>query len=432
MLDVIDLCLSQGNRALEDSGEGASQQCRRVAAIGLEVARLSQLPGHFEPLLERAAILHQFQDFGSSALARLAAEVGSVDSQPADCPRRADVANIESILSLLHGKPAPGATEHCRHVADIVRMCVALDEHLTAQPLDYQPIDTILDELHSFAVFEGFNPDLVNCLRQLRYDILGLSSNWARLPVQAQTARQVIRCLGSGQECEVGDIEKLAASDPVMAGALIQVANSTIYSPLCRISRIREAVAYMGTAAARKVLLAAAVRPLFASGGLRRLWTHSLQMAQLCSSLGRQSGIAGPEEGLLIGLVHDVGSLAVQTLPGTTLQRYSRLVERGCPPAYVEQVLFGCDHGEIGAAILSQWNFPASTVEAVRFHHQSERSESPVAAMVYLAEFWSGLEEDLPSFVRIRECSSRTGISMESLATAHDRESALSVLRTVA
>jgi HD-like signal output (HDOD) protein len=155
-------------------------------------------------------------------------------------------------------------------------------------------------------------------------------------------------------------------------------------------------------------------------------------MALLCSALGKQSGIVGSEEGLLIGLVHDVGSLAVQTLSGATLERYSRLVEKGCPPVYVEQSLFGRDHGEIGSEILSLWSFPARIVEAVRFHHQSERSESPVASMLYLAEFWSGQDEDLPSFVRIRECTVRTGISIESLATAHNRASALNVLGSVA
>jgi HD-like signal output (HDOD) protein len=431
MLDVGDLSLSQWNTALEDSGEGASRQCKRVTAISLEVARLSQLPRHLEPLIERVAILHRSKDFGSIALRRLAAEMELVDPQAAICPQP-DLAELESILLLLDGKPAPGAAIHCRQVADIVRMCTALDEQLVAQPLDYKPIDTILDELHTFAVFEGFDPDLVNCLRQLRCEGPGLTSNWARLPVQAKIAQTVIRCLGSEDECEISDVEKLAASDPVLAGALIQVANSTIYSPYSRISRLREAISYMGTVTARKVLLAASVRPLFASAGLRRLWTHSLQMALLCSALGKQSGIVGSEEGLLIGLVHDVGSLAVQTLSGATLERYSRLVEKGCPPVYVEQSLFGRDHGEIGSEILSLWSFPARIVEAVRFHHQSERSESPVASMLYLAEFWSGQDEDLPSFVRIRECTVRTGISIESLATAHNRASALNVLGSVA
>jgi len=430
MCDVRDLGLRLP--ALENPSEGASQHCRRIAAIALEVGRLCHLPTHLEPLLDRAALLHRSTDFGSSALARLAAEIKSFDSQPAAVPQQTDFADLESVFCLLQGKPAPGAAKHCQQVADIVRLCGALDEQLWAQPLDYRPIDAILDELHSVAVFEGYNPELVNCVRQFRCDGLPISSNWANLPVQAKIAQQVIRCLGFTHECEISDMEKLVAGDPVLAGALIQVANSTIYSPWSRISRIREAISYIGTVAARKVLLAAAVRPLFASAGLARLWTHSLQMAQLCASLGIQSGIVDAEHGLLLGLVHDVGSLAVQTSPATTLQRYRRLMDKGCPPVYVEQLLFGRDHGEIGAEILAYWNFPATTIEAVRYHHQAERSEGPLASMVYLAEFWSGLDEDLPSLVRIRDSAARTGISVESLATAHVRGSVLNVLASVA
>ena len=429
---MLDSCQRQENRSLEDSSEDATLHGRRAAAIALEVARLSQLPRHLEPLLERVAILHCSNDFGSRALARLAADIDSSGSEAIACPQKTDAADLESILSLLQGKAAPDSAEHCRQVADIVRMCFALDDKLASQPFEHKPFDTVLDELQSFAAFEGFSPDLVCRLRQLRCDNLGLSANWAKLPVQATVAQQVLGCLGRVQECEVGDIEKLAARDPVMAGALIRVANSARYSPLCRISRIREAISYIGTLAAKKVLLAVAVRPLFASAGLRGLWTHSLEMAQLCSSLGTQSGVVGAEEGLLIGLVHDVGALAVQTLPRTTLETYNRLVEKGCQPAYVEQVLFCRDHGEIGAAILSEWNFPASAVEAVRFHHQPERSESAIASIVYLAEFWCGQDEDLPSFVRIRECTARTGVSIELLATAHVREHALKALGLIA
>jgi HD-like signal output (HDOD) protein len=402
-----------------------------VAAIAAELARLSQLPRHLEPFLERVAILHCSKDFGGHALARLAADIVAFDSPTKTFPQSNDAADLDATLSLLEGRPA-SSTGHSRQCAAILRLCFALDAKLSSQAFEFQPFDTILAELQDFAGLEGFGSDLVSHLHRLHSDSLGLSSKWASLPIQATVAQRVIRCLGSAEECQVSDLEKLAAGDPVMAGALIKVANSPRYSPVCRISKIREAISYIGTVTARKVLLAVAVRPLFASGGLRRLWTHSLEMAQLCSSLSAQSGILGPEEGLLIGLVHDVGSLAVQTLPGAILERYNRLVENGCPRAYVEQVLFRQDHGEIGAAILAQWNFPASAIEAVRFHHQPERSESPVASLVYLAEFWCGQEEDLPSYVRIRECAARTGISLESLATAHLREDGLKILRSVA
>jgi hypothetical protein len=115
------------------------------------------------------------------------------------------------------------------------------------------------------------------------------------------------------------------------------------------------------------------------------------------------------------------------------MDRYHRLTEQGhCPPTYAELLLFGCDHGEIGAGVLDGWAFPQDLVEAVRLHHQPERSESHLTSLVYLAEFWSGLDEDLPSVIRVEQCSRRTGVSLDSLASVRIGKNALDRLRSVA
>ena len=403
-----------------------------MAAIALEVARTAGLPGRLAPLIERAACLHLADDLGSNALVRLAAELESCDSRGTVSVETGDLRDLEWILELFRGKPPGEAPEHCRQVADILWIARMLDEQLEAQALDYRPIDTILEDLESIAVFEVCQPQLVQCVRQLRVDRTDFSLTWSNLPVQAKVARQVVRCLEPASDTDFDRLDELASSDAVLAGAVTQVANSSLYSPRCRIGKIREAISYIGVRVARKVMLAAAVRPLFASAGLRRLWSHSLEMAQLCSALAKESGILDPQEALLLGLVHDIGALVVQTLPGAILRPYQRLTERGCPPSWAEQILFGRDHGEIGAEILTHWSFPPDLIEAVRFHHQPERSAALLAPLVYLAEAWSGQEEDLSCLIRLEECGAVTGISLESLATAHDRESALTLLGSVA
>jgi len=154
--------------------------------------------------------------------------------------------------------------------------------------------------------------------------------------------------------------------------------------------------------------------------------------AQFSSALAGHTGCVGPEQGLILGLVHDFGAMAVQFAPRETRDIYARLVERGCPAAYVERLLFGCDHGEIGADILAQWDFSGSQIEAVRFHHQPERSDCALAAFLYLVEFWSGLDEDLPSFIRVDDCLSRTGLTLEELTQTSTRGSALQRLQALA
>jgi HD-like signal output (HDOD) protein len=210
------------------------------------------------------------------------------------------------------------------------------------------------------------------------------------------------------------------------------VANSALYGRAHRASTVARAIASIGVIEARKVMLAAAMRPLFASAGLGSVWSHSLMSAPLCAALAAHTGLLSPEEGLVLGLVHDIGAVAVQFLPRDALVTHRNLVEGGCPPTYVERLLLGRDHGEIGADLIAQWHFPEEFIDAVRFHHQPERSPSKLASLAYLAEFWSGRDEDLPSFGRVEACLARVDLTLDTLLEMGNRDSTLRALNAVA
>ena len=316
-----------------------------------------------------------------------------------------------------------------RQISGIVQVSNLLDEQMEGLEFEYKETAEILDEIQSFAAFEGFDPALVEHVRAMqRLDFAGNVS----LPIGAASARRVFCALRTGQDYDLRALERIAMGDPVLTASLLAVANSALYGRAFRVGTVRRAIASIGLLVARKVMLAAAMKPVFASAGLSRLWCHSVSSAPLCAALGETTGLLGSEEGLVLGLVHDIGSVAIQFLPAETLATYRRLVENGCPETYVERLLLGRDHGEIGAGLLAGWNFPENVIEAVRFHHQPERSESLLAAMAYLAEFWSGLDEDLPSFGRVEACLARTGMTYESLIELRNQDAAMRALRSVA
>jgi HD-like signal output (HDOD) protein len=90
--------------------------------------------------------------------------------------------------------------------------------------------------------------------------------------------------------------------------------------------------------------------------------------------------------------------------------------------------LFGCQHGDIGASILTAWSFPEALAEAVLFHHRPADCASAGAALLYLAEFWLDPDEDLPSVRHFHAASSRTGITLETLSRAGQGDRALTAL----
>ena len=225
---------------------------------------------------------------------------------------------------------------------------------------------------------------------------------------------------------EVGprELETVASLDPVLAGRLIQTANSAYYSPRQPIGTIFHAVSYIGTETARRVLLAAAIRGNFSSPQAHQLWNHSLDVAQTAELVALHSSVTiDPSQAFLAGLIHDIGRLAFAIMPVAFQERFQRLTDGGCPPVEVEMCLSGRCHGELGAETLTQWKFPPEIVEGVRWHHRPERSSVPLASLLYLAEFVTESQEDLPSYVRMNTATRQAGISMATLAELRKKNS---------
>jgi len=414
--------------------------CRRVAALGCELSRRAGLDARLDPVLAQAAQFHDSMELllDPTPLGRLATDVlcGAVPRGAERTPHAPPAIvepEVRTVLSLFHHRRVSEAAPPLRALAGILSLCHIVDEQFESLEFEHRQVATILDELQEIAAMEGFDPRLVAHLRAMQCPGLLQSVGCGdALPVEACTARLVFRSLGQDREYEVHELADVARRDPVLTGSLIGVANSALHYAAGRISSISKAISFLGTAASRRVMLAASMRPLFASAGVSRLWSHSVSTAQFCSALAAQTGFTTAEEGLMLGLLHDIGALAAEFLARQTRDSRARLTEKGCPATYVERLLFGADHGELGGAILAHWGFPEQIVEAVRFHHQPERSSSPLAAFLYLAEFWSGHEEDLPSFYRVEDCLTRTGLSLESLTQVGARDKALGALRAVA
>jgi putative nucleotidyltransferase with HDIG domain len=237
-----------------------------------------------------------------------------------------------------------------------------------------------------------------------------------RLPVFPRATREVVRQVANP---DVGprEMEAVASLDPVLAGRLIQTANSAYYSPRLPIGTVFQAVSYIGTETARRVLLAAALRGNFSCQQAHLLWNHSLDVAQTAELIAMQaSSKIDPSQAFLAGLIHDIGRLAFAIMPIAFQERFQRLTDGGCPPVEVEMCLSGRCHGEVGAETLSQWKFPEEIIEAVRWHHRPERSALPLSSLLYLAEFITESQEDLPSYVRMDTATHLAGISMAALA----------------
>ena len=396
---------------------GTEAHCRRVAAWSGELARALGLAEPDRQLIEQAASEHHLPDVLSDDASRLKL---LTDLRISERPDSSDRSDLVDLLSAFHAS-SPGADGKFARLATLLDIGHDFDRFFESRPFasaeeqgaSNSAVETMLSYLQITS----------------RADIGRVID---RLPVFPRAAQEAVR-FASDPASGPRDLERAASRDQVLAASLLQTANSAYYAHSYPISTIGHAIAYLGLDTTRKVMLAGALRVCFAAKRHQQLWNHSLEVGQVMEQLAKAGGTAiHPAEAFLAGLVHDIGSLAFTLMPPIFLERFYRLTSRGCPPVAVEICLAGMCHSEVGAEALRQWRFPEALVEAVRWHHQPERCPSRLASLLYLGEFCTDSDEDLPSCIRLNTAQRQTGVDIRSLNKISGQQGYLDALRFAA
>jgi putative nucleotidyltransferase with HDIG domain len=190
---------------------------------------------------------------------------------------------------------------------------------------------------------------------------------------------ELVRALRS-KEVNLDHLADRASRDPALTAKLLQVSNSATLGLPHPVTRVQDAISYLGLEATRSLVLIAhtfsycdKIRAVGFS--IERLWEHSVTVGALARRIAREE-LASAEmddECFLAGLLHDIGKLLLAVnLP----DEYSKVITRvqqsegklSLWQAEFEQ--FGATHAEIGAELMAIWNLPLSVVEALALHHK--------------------------------------------------------------
>ena len=239
-----------------------------------------------------------------------------------------------------------------------------------------------------------------------------LNANRVVLPTLPEVAMQVRKAVGDPQ-ATTARIEKIINSDPALSTKLLKVVNSPAYRGSEPITNLRMAVTRLGTNQVRNLATGLVMEQLYQVTStdnikqhLKDLWLHSTRVATLSHVIARRFTKLKPDEAMLAGLIHDIGTLPI--LNRASL--FPELLEDDEKLIAVMQRL----HTMIGPAVLDEWGFSRDMVIVSAEHediYQARDGEVDYVDVIIVANLHSYLGtqnrlakinwEEVPAFTKI-------------------------------
>ncbi|MEI6205565.1 MAG: HDOD domain-containing protein [Desulfuromonadales bacterium] len=208
------------------------------------------------------------------------------------------------------------------------------------------------------------------------------------LPVFHPIALKMVHLL-ENPDFVISDLVSTANDDQVLAGQILKMANSHLYSGRIKVETVKDAFVRLGAYNVSNLAMAASQAALhvskneFVNGIMLELWLHSHACALGCQWVAMNCGQRNiADQAYLAGLVHDVGKLHL-------LKALERLTNAGLAQAALERGLlleiFNEMHLEHGSRLMEHWNMPPVYRMVAARHNQMEISTDTGSGDMVLA-----------------------------------------------
>jgi diguanylate cyclase (GGDEF)-like protein len=162
----------------------------------------------------------------------------------------------------------------------------------------------------------------------------------------------------------LADIARAVQTDPALSSRLIKLSNTASHISRPVVS-VQEAVVRQGMNTVRQLALGFSLVDQYRDGACKgfdyqRYWSHSLLMALGMQALGARMHVAPQDELFILGLLAQVGKLALATIYP---KDYGEILlachtDPGTPLIEQERRKLETDHNELGIAMMTDWGMP--------------------------------------------------------------------------
>jgi HD-like signal output (HDOD) protein len=165
--------------------------------------------------------------------------------------------------------------------------------------------------------------------------------------------------------CGATEIAAVVCRDPALAAKILQLVNSSFFGLPRQVTALPQAVAYLGVATLRSLVLSTEAMSLFRPAArAARLDVDALSDRAVATATEAARLAAQEHRGdaFTAGLLSDVGLLLLAAKAPDLLCR--------------DEAELGFTHGGLGAYLLGLWGLAPGIVEAVAFHHERPKEQA--------------------------------------------------------
>ncbi|HNY65895.1 MAG TPA: HDOD domain-containing protein [Deltaproteobacteria bacterium] len=198
---------------------------------------------------------------------------------------------------------------------------------------------------------------------------------------------QEIIDLAGDSAMAAGKMARIIEKDPVLTSKILKVVNSAFYGFRRQVDSVEQSVFILGNEEVVNLAFSIAIHKILETISpekARKLWEHSLEVAQLAQWLGPIMGCMARQRLYTVGLLHDFGKIVF-------LQRgyYTGGIDgpSSMEDLAAEETDSGISHAEMGAYVAERWNLPEAIVDALIGHHlPSKAKDMSLAVTVHVSD----------------------------------------------
>jgi putative nucleotidyltransferase with HDIG domain len=209
--------------------------------------------------------------------------------------------------------------------------------------------------------------------QQFLLDLPGLRHE---LPYSPALLTTLYSQTGQNSSTPLEEIAETLSRDQGLTAKVLTMANSAFYGLQQEVTTVSRAIAVLGLAEVRSLVLAVGVKALTKGKNfprefkLNEYWEHQLTVALIARHLAPLMGGLDGDNLFTAGVLHDLGKLLTALHRADDWRVIDSLTrEKQLSYSEAEEEYWGIEHGMLGSMVMGSWNLPEDITEPVNWHH---------------------------------------------------------------